>query len=111
MIETIDEEFGSFSRHFIKKNFKRLKNNLNFSKNILSIAEQASSIEPLLPLQKHILDNPEEILEKSYLNKSLIIILTKLDDRRISEFFGKVEKSTKELICCKYGNFLIQELL
>lgn len=39
MIETLDSEFGDFSRYFIEKNFKRLKNNLNFSKNILSIAE------------------------------------------------------------------------
>ena len=41
----------------------------------------------------------------------MIIILTKLDDQKISKFYGKVKKSTKELICCKYGNFLIQELL
>lgn len=110
MLQEIEGEFGNFCQDFISENFIRLKNNLNFSKNILSIAEQVS-IEPLVALQEYIIDNPEEILDKSYLNKSFIIILTKLDDSVLSEFYRRIRNHTKDLICCKYGNFLIQELL
>lgn len=39
------------------------------------------------------------------------MLLTKLDDEELLHFFLKIRKRTKELIGCKYGNFLIQELL
>jgi len=95
---------------FANSNFLQYKNHLNFSKNVLSLIEQYSC-ELFPALKQHILKSPKELLGKNYINKSFIIILTKLNDTELESFYKRVGQYTKELISCKYGNFLIQEVL
>ncbi len=110
MIQEIDGPFGEFCLRHMNSRFIEYRNNLNFAKNVLVILEHCS-IDKLREMREYIQNNPNQLFSKNYLNKSLIILLTKLPDMELKEFFEKIKAKTNELIRCKYGNFLIQELL
>lgn len=83
-----------------------MRNHLNFSKNVLAILDSFSA-DALPALKSYILRKPQELLNKSYLTKSFVSLLCSLPDTKLRPFFSRMKYSLKELIACKYGNFLI----
>lgn len=114
MIEELGQKksskFADFCQEFVSKNFLRLRNHLNFSKNVLAVLDSHSP-QAFPQIKEYILRSPRELLNKSYLTKSFVSLLSSLDDEELRMFFQKVKHMIKELISCKYGNFLVQELL
>ena len=47
---------------------------------------------PFISLREHLFNRPKEILDKSYLNKSLVMLVTKFKDEDMIKYYHTVEK-------------------
>lgn len=66
---------------------------------------------PFIELRLYLFNQPQSILDKSYLNKSLVVLISKFDDSDLIDYYYMVEAYLRDISCCKYGNFLVQELI
>ena len=110
----VEKEYGSsFTTRFIcyaNREFYELKEKLGFCQILQSMITYCSS-EELQVMLEYVRSYPTDLLEKKYFNRCFVLLLQKLPDTELVEFYEQVEPFLCELICCKFGNVFIQEIL